>query len=633
MKARGILLLFFCWFASRAQTCDTVLVKKLYGEAKQLITEDVIKAAETAYQAFEKIRACPGTKHYYEAVFTLSSALHQCDRHDSVLSFLEPIIKVLPENAPVIYKARLHHQLCNSLISLSKFETALKHGLAAIKYYEQANDKRRTANMYVNIANIYQQQYNFKQADKFLRSAEQMAWQLKDSSVFGNVYNTMGILYAEHQQLDSAEKFFLRSTAIREALNDKTSIVWNYSNLGGVYVLKKEPEKALVYFDKAYKKFKEDSNIYGLASVALNMGEVYMQMKQPAKALEYYSFARNYSGQVNDLDNLENVYTNLSNYYDEMGDLKMALKYNDSLVVLKDSIYGKRLDESIAEMQTRFDVEKKDLELARNKTEIELQQKQHLVKNIIIASIVILFVLVVVLIYFFYRKKQIEQKAKSDAELAKQKEIRSKAVIDAEEKERRRIAQDLHDGVGQILSAAKLNLSNYESKATFRTEEEKEALRNALDLINDSVKEVRAVSHNMMPNTLIKLGLASAVREFITKIGSIPNFKVDLEIVGLDQRLPEQTETVLYRVIQEIVNNIIKHSQANHISLQLIKHDTEMTVMIEDNGVGFDTAKISEFSGIGLKNIISRIEFLNGRVDFDSTPGHGTNVIIEVPLI
>ena len=140
------------------------------------------------------------------------------------------------------------------------------------------------------------------------------------------------------------------------------------------------------------------------------------------------------------------------------------------------------------------------------------------------------------------------------------------------------------------------------------------------------------MSHNMMPNTLIKLGLASAIKEFITKIGNVPNLKIDLEIVGLDQRLEENTETTLYRAIQEIVTNIIKHSKANKISIQLIRHDNELSVLIEDNGIGFDTSKINEFEGIGLKNIISRVEFVNGTVNFDSTPGKGTTVVIDVPL-
>jgi two-component system NarL family sensor kinase len=235
--------------------------------------------------------------------------------------------------------------------------------------------------------------------------------------------------------------------------------------------------------------------------------------------------------------------------------------------------------------------------------------------------------------FLFYRKKQIEQQAKLDSEIAHQKEIRTKAILEAEEKERRRIAQDLHDGVGQLLSAAKLNLSNLDSKIATQTEEQKLAMQNALSLVDDSVKEVRAVSHNMMPNTLIKLGLASAVREFITKLGNAPTLKVDLEIVGLDTRLDNQIETVLYRVIQEIVNNIIKHAKASQISMQLIRHDTELNIMIEDNGVGFDTNQLDNFEGIGLKGIQTRIEFLNGSVHFDSSIGRGTTVIIDIPLI
>ena len=156
--------------------------------------------------------------------------------------------------------------------------------------------------------------------------------------------------------------------------------------------------------------------------------------------------------------------------------------------------------------------------------------------------------------------------------------------------------------------------------------------KNAMGLVDDSVKEVRSVSHNMMPNTLLKLGLASAVKEFITKIQGMPNLKVNLEIVGMDNRMEQEKETVLYRVIQEVVANIIKHAKASELTLQLIRHESELSIVIEDNGVGFDTSNLNSFTGIGLKNIISRVEFVNGAVHFDSTPGKGTSVIIEIPL-
>lgn len=628
-----VLSLFAQANLSFSQNCDTISIKKLYNEADKALSKDVNRSYNLAFQAFEKSKECPGTKHYYESMISLCKAYYQKDQPDSIIKLLIPILHKLPASTPPIYKAGIHHKLSSAYVMRMELEQGLKHGLEGLKNYELTKDSTNATNMLVNIANVYQQQNNFKQADHYLRLAEIKAKQLARKVALGNVYNTMGILYAEHGQLDSSEKFFLESTAIREKLNDNTSVAWNYNNLGGLYVMMERPKDAIIYLEKALKKFEEADNYDGQAAIANNLGELYLNTRDFKKSLQYFSYSRGLYAKTNDPDNLENLYTNLSNYYDKIGDLKTAYKYSDSLIVLKDSLYGKRLDKSIAEMQVKFDVEKKDLELAKNQAEIKAKEKQAFIQNIIIISIIALSVLLFIVGILFFRKKQIEQQAKLDAEIAEQKEIRTKAILEAEEKERRRIAQDLHDGVGQLLSAAKLNLSNLDSKLAAQTEEQKLAMQNALSLVDDSVKEVRAVSHNMMPNTLIKLGLASAVREFITKLGNAPTLKVDLEIVGLDTRLDNQVETVLYRVIQEIVNNIIKHAKASQISMQLIRHETELSVMIEDNGVGFDTTQLDNFEGIGLKGIQTRIEFLNGSVHFDSSVGRGTTVIIDVPLV
>lgn len=137
----------------------------------------------------------------------------------------------------------------------------------------------------------------------------------------------------------------------------------------------------------------------------------------------------------------------------------------------------------------------------------------------------------------------------------------------------------------------------------------------------------------MMPNALLKSGLVSAVREFINKISSSGSLKINLEIIGLTNRLQQTVETVLFRVLQELINNIIKHAQTTEVSIQLIRHETELTILIEDNGIGFDVEKIlGKEGGIGLKNIQSRVTFLNGEVYFDSHINKGTTVTIEIPL-
>lgn len=442
----------------------------------------------------------------------------------------------------------------------------------------------------------------------------------------------MGIVYAEHSQLDSAEKFFLLSTKIREGLGDKTTLAWNYNNLGGLYYMQKKLDEASIFMNKALQAFNEQKNYEGVSDVANNLGQLFMEKQDYKKALHFYSYSRELYSITKNKDNLENLYNNLSVYYDIIGDLRTAFKYSDSLIVLKDTLYGNRLDKSIAEMQTKYESEKKDLIIENSKVAIQLKEKEAKQKNIIIVSILTLVFLVIILAYLFYRKQKIQQKASLDAELALQKDLRAKSVIEAEEKERIRIATDLHDGVGQLLSAAKMNLSSLEKELNLTSPAQLTTYKNAMDLLDDSVKEVRAVSHNMMPNTLLKLGLASAVKEFITKIQGTPNLKVNLEIVGLNVRLDQEKETILYRVIQEVVSNIIKHAKASELTLQLIKHDNELTILIEDNGVGFDTSKLNDFEGIGLKNILSRVEFINGKVHFDSTHSRGTTVIIDVKV-
>ena len=170
-----------------------------------------------------------------------------------------------------------------------------------------------------------------------------------------------------------------------------------------------------------------------------------------------------------------------------------------------------------------------------------------------------------------------------------------------------------------------------ESSLEIKTDAQKRMMQNALEIIDESVKEVRAVSHSMMPNALLKLGLGVAVREFLNRISSTDKLKIELEIHGLNERLESTMETILFRVLQEIVTNIIKHSQATMVTIQITRHDEELTLIVEDNGIGFDITKIKS-EGIGLKNIQSRIEFLNGTVHFDTQPEKGTTVIIEVPI-
>ena len=617
---------------------------KLYGDiAWEFMGSDMNKALEFANKELELATKTKREADIAQSESDIGSIYNRKSSFDTALIHYNKALSIREKLKQDVKVAGIYTNIATVLMRQSKFEEALAINFKSLKIFEKVGDEVKQAISLGNIGNLYYELEQNKPAEQFYRKSLALARKTNHLITIGNDLVNIGGLKFEYgvqfdklvnvQELDSALIYFSEAETVLNTINATYNLAAVYNNIGRIYAIKQNHKKALDYYEKALKAREILEDKYGIGLSYINLAETERLLGNNTKCIDYLIKASDIFLSLKNYLNLKQAYAKLAEAYELKKDYPASLKYYQLFASYKDSIYNEDNAKQMAEMQTKYDVEKKDLELAKNKAEIETKEKQAYIKNIIIIAIVVLMLLVAITGFLFYRKKQIEQQAKLDAEIASQKEIRTKAILEAEEKERRRIAQDLHDGVGQLLSAAKLNLSNLESKITTQTEEQKLAIQNALSLVDDSVKEVRAVSHNMMPNTLIKLGLASAVREFITKLGKAPTLKVDLEIVGLDTRLDNQVETVLYRVIQEIVNNIIKHAKASQISMQLIRHETELNIMIEDNGVGFDTNQLDDFEGIGLKGIKTRIEFLNGSVHFDSSIGRGTTVIIDIPLV
>lgn len=534
-------------------------------------------------------------------------------------------------------KAGNKKDLAGALVNLAsikshnnQYDDALELELEALKLYEELKKNYYIAFTCNTIASTYNSIGNFKMSNTYLNKAIVINKTRPD--ILAITLGMLGDNFKSLNKNDSAVYFYKEAKKMFEKIGDQSGIATVCSNLGVVYQSMDDLKNAELQYKESIQCSKEFENLETLSFAEISLASLYTEKGNYKEAELLLLNSLDRAKELGSGETELNAYRYLTELYIHKKEPEKAMLYFDKHTAMKDSVFTKDVALRFSEAQTKFDVEKKDLELAKNKAEIEAREKQNFNKNIIIFSIIALLLLSATLGVITYRKKQLQQQAKLDSEIASQKEIRSKAIIEAEEKERRRIAQDLHDGVGQILSAAKLNLSGLQSQIDLSNNKQKEAFKTALDLIDDSVKEVRTVSHNMMPNTLIKLGLASAIKEFITKIQGTPNLKVNLEIVGLIDRINQEKETVLYRVIQEVVSNIIKHAKATQISLQLVKHEKELSIIIEDNGLGFDTKKINEFDGIGLKNIISRIEFINGTVHFDSTLNKGTTVIIEVQV-
>ena len=331
---------------------------------------------------------------------------------------------------------------------------------------------------------------------------------------------------------------------------------------------------------------------------------------------------------------LRDGYLQIANAYTGMGNYKLAHDNLVSHIQWRDSVLTGETAQQVSELQTKYETEKKEAQNRLQAAQLRTQQQVIRRRNTQLVAGLLVVALLAGLAYLLYVRRRLRREVEFAQERQQLTQLRAQAVLEAEEAERRRIGSDLHDGVGQLLTVAKLNLHALGEELQLDTLGPQTMLQNALDVVNESFLEVRQISHNLMPNALIKRGLAQAVRDFLSKVSPDDRLKINLEVVGLDSggRLPPTVENVLFRVIQELVQNIIKHAQASEMTLQLVRGPEDLTVLVEDNGVGFDPAALDpETSGIGLKNIESRLAFLGGRAEFDSRPGHGTTVTLEVP--
>jgi signal transduction histidine kinase len=232
--------------------------------------------------------------------------------------------------------------------------------------------------------------------------------------------------------------------------------------------------------------------------------------------------------------------------------------------------------------------------------------------------------------WLFFRNRQHQQKKKLQQTIMEQQDLATKAVLQAEENERQRIAADLHDGVGQMLTAVRLNLQGLQDRIQLNKEEDRLIYEKVLCMMDESSKEVRTVSHTIMPNALIKTGLGNAIKDFVEKIEN-NQILIQLHTQGLNDKLETHIEIVVYRIVQECVKNVIKHSKANKLDISIIRDDDGLRVTVEDNGTGFNKSELEKKSGIGMKNIRARVEYLKGSLDVDTQPGKGTLVAFFIP--
>lgn len=392
-----------------------------------------------------------------------------------------------------------------------------------------------------------------------------------------------------------------------------------------------EPDSAFIYFDRAYKIFSKLGQSDYMAYVHIGRASLLRRLNRYEDAIREYEIADSIPLKEFRRNAKSLLHGFMSDTYAEGGDYKHAYVFLKSHTQRNDSIDQAEQNVRISEIQTKYEVEKKENENLKLK-----QNRNWLIGGLITA---ILLIGLIYLAYSNQRKKKLlvqkenqVQTERLDALLKGQELLSLDAMVAGQEKERQRIADDLHDNLGSILATLKLHFQNLKIKKDRLQEQEDQLVQKTDDLIEEAYQKVRSMAHAKNVGLKAKEGLLPAIKNFASKVSLANKLVIEVEDHGMEERLENSLEITLFRIIQELITNVVKHSNASESTIHITHHERNINIMVEDNGVGFDTDQISKQDGMGLYSIQKRVENLDGTLNIDSILDKGSSIIIDIPL-
>lgn len=359
---------------------------------------------------------------------------------------------------------------------------------------------------------------------------------------------------------------------------------------------------------------------FDIANYYLQAGDIYRLQKQYRLAKQNLFTGLSIANEIKHKEDGRDAYFFLSETYAAEKKYDSAFFYNRFYNSVRDSIVNERSQYMVEEVKHRFDVEKKDQEIQR-------QQKLR-------TAIIIVFCFLILCFSFLYYRYRLQQKHHFQQQLNEQKKEMLTAMIKLQDSERKRIAQDLHDTLGSVLSAAKLKLSALDPQQRMANSSSADAFyHSALSLLDEASDELRNISHNIMPASLSKLGLVAAIKNLTDNVSMQGGLQIQFTSHGFLSRLNEEVEISIYRIVLELINNIVKHADATNATVQLIRYPERINITVEDNGKGFNIGQsVTQRQGMGLGNVYSRVEMLKAVIEIDSAENSGTTVVIDIPV-
>lgn len=564
----------------------------------------------------------------------------------------------------------------------SGYEQQLYLANSKLKKYPTKQAYSLRAFILKNISIIKQINNNEKEAMRILvNEAIPVAKQSENNEILSALYRSLGIIFMNYPDRKKADMYLKLSIDCLESkdngsptlLESKVELyaihAENLVELGRIYAAKHSLDKAfqilkdypasnlnnlyycsegLYYYRSGRLKNAYASYDKGIQSCARHMDLLSMNrlryMKYEALCSEKkYEEAKQVLLELLQSPSLfvvdqKNWYKKLAETYELLGDVRNANHYNKLYITLSDSLHDAAFQKEIGQLEARF--HKAENENTIRQLEAQQERMRLIAENnklhygiFGLACLILLIVLMLFWIRANSHKKLAQEKAKNYQQsllsLGNQKEMEVlQASIAGEEIERKRIARDLHDGIGSLLSSLKMKLIKNPNSLNELNEQESQQV---VVLLNRSISELRQIAYNLVPETLLKLGLEKALQDLCLLLKT-EGVHISFHAQGIRPDIPESNQIVIYRIVQELINNALKHSQCTEIITDCSQNEHLFFITVEDNGKGFDTSGLQGLQGSGLRNLRNRVELLKGKFQIDSSPGGGTACNIELHI-
>jgi signal transduction histidine kinase len=508
------------------------------------------------------------------------------------------------------------HKIGNSFKNISEHDSAVHYlTLALQSNVSDVEYLNKTKSM---LGVTYSRTGDYKLAKKYLQEAyEYYLQEKKDSVAIASAIVDLGAVYSGEKNYEKAIELY-KQTLLFITAHNKIGLSTTLGNIGSTYYEMQRLDSAKVYIKKALKISREINDIEGIIINLHNLAYFEQTKGNYQHAIPYYTESLQLS------DSLKNPYYkikilyNISANYDSIGNDKLALKYLQQAREEDDKIYNEEKTKAIAEMQEKYEAVERERQIADMKLVKQKDEAEKLaLKNAILIGLFILIIIGIII-----RLRVV--KARNERHLAV-----ITATIDAQEQERARISQEVHDDLGGMLGMTRMLFTN---TRTFFKEPKDEDLYNRLDgLLLQANKRSRAISHELFSPTLRVFGLHKAIQELVDTLKAAhPSINFKYTALIRKELTDKNLELNLYRITQELMSNCLKYANATEVELVLLIDNSSVQLKYSDNGKGFDvdTAK----KGVGLLSITSRVKRFQGKLNISSQLNGGTQISISVDL-